>query len=194
MRPQEARLAEARHFDAAHARLAFSPEEAKGRKRWRVVPLTPAAAEIVARNAQAHPVGPLLRNTDGNPWKRYAVNCRFHRLRAKLGLDVCPYQLRHRYCQRLLEAGLDNVTVGGLMGPADASMVSKVYSSMDRAGDYLQAGRGDGGEARRLKREVPEARPVGLGLPGCRRGRGRRGWSAGRPGPPTRAPPGWGWR
>jgi integrase len=84
-RPQEILAVEAWHVDLAGGRWVFPPDEAKGKKRHRVVYLTDRAAEITRRLAARHPAGPLFRNTDGRPWHPYALNCRFARLRLAHG-------------------------------------------------------------------------------------------------------------
>jgi integrase len=84
-RPQETVIAEVRHLDLGGERLIFPPEEAKGKKRYRVVYLNDAALQIVRRLALEHPEGPLFRNSDGEPWTAWAVNCRFGRLQASVG-------------------------------------------------------------------------------------------------------------
>jgi integrase len=83
-RPQEARLIEARHLKLEQQRVEIPPAEAKGKRRWRVIYLSDAAAAIVKRLAEARPSGPLFLNVDGNPWKPQAVVCRFQRLLVKL--------------------------------------------------------------------------------------------------------------
>lgn len=83
-RPQEARALEARHLKPDRQRAEIPPEEAKGKRRWRVIYLSEAAAAIVTRLAGERPTGPLFRNADGNPWTAQAVVCRFQRLLVKL--------------------------------------------------------------------------------------------------------------
>src|SRR5207245_1712157 len=90
-RPQEARHIEARHVRPNQNRVEFAPAEAKGKKRRRIIFLSPTAAEIVTRLAAARPEGRLFRNMDGNPWTVDAVNCRFCRLKAKLGRRFAAY-------------------------------------------------------------------------------------------------------
>ena len=142
MRPQEARHVEARHFAAAGARFAIPPEEAKGDKRWRVILLTESAAATVVRLAARNPRGKLLLNTAGRPWTRYAVACLFKRLSKRSGVGSSSYLLRHGFCQRSLEAGVDHLTVAALMGHADGGMVVKVYSHMAKADAHLRAALG----------------------------------------------------
>jgi integrase len=84
-RPQEITIVEARHVDLEHHRWIFPPEEAKGRKRFRVVYLTDKAFEITTRLMALHPEGVLFRNTDGEAWRADAINCRFCRLQARVG-------------------------------------------------------------------------------------------------------------
>jgi integrase len=86
-RPQELVLFEARHFDATNRRLVLPPAEAKGKKRFRVVYLTEKALGIVIRLVTAHPSGKLFLNTEGNPWKADAINCRFCRLQQRLARE-----------------------------------------------------------------------------------------------------------
>ena len=52
-RPQEAKAVEARHFNAERSRLEFPPEEAKGKKRWRIIYLTDRA--VMNDNYNARP-------------------------------------------------------------------------------------------------------------------------------------------
>jgi integrase len=138
VRSHKAKVIEARHFNPARGRLEIPPKEAKGRNRWRVVYLTPRAAEIVTRLAGTHPEGPILRNRSGRPWTTFAVNCRFCRLQGKLGTKYALGALRHSFCQRLLERGVDHVTVAALLGHKDAAMVSRVYAHMNQADGHLR--------------------------------------------------------
>jgi integrase len=85
MRPHELFTAEARFFDPASARLVFPVKLSKGKKVQRVVYLGERALAIVRRAAAAHPIGPMLRNTEGDPWNGAAVNCLFQRVRRELG-------------------------------------------------------------------------------------------------------------
>lgn len=139
MRPQEARAVEARHYDPARARLAFPPEEAKGKRRWRVVLLTDAAAGIVGRLAAERPAGPLLRNARGEPWTAFAVANLFRRLGKRAGVSGSSYQARHNFATRLIKAGASVATVAGLMGHADPTMTLRVYQHVADDEAHLRA-------------------------------------------------------
>ena len=56
---------------------------------------------------------------------------------AKRASKHCLMEFRHSYCHRLLNAGVDALTVSVLMGHADVSMVAKVYSHLSHAPDFL---------------------------------------------------------
>jgi integrase len=136
-RPQEARHIEPRHVHPDKAVIAIPPKEAKGRKKWRVIRLEGRALEIVKERLPGA-VEKLFTNRDGGAWTSYALNCRFHRLKEKLGERFSPYLFRHGFTQRLLVSGVDHLTVAALLGHADGTMVSKVYSHMDQADDHLR--------------------------------------------------------
>jgi integrase len=191
-RPQEAIHLEARHTDLAAERLVLPKEEAKGKRRGRVILLHGPALEIVRRLVVTNPSGKLFRNVDGKQWKRFAIANRFDRLvlgqgiaRLKeLGIEVKPlsrfdhrryadpaqlaaarkvhklalrdrrkrilklarqhgtklsaYDLRHSFCQRLLENGVGHLAVAELMGHTTGRQVAETYSHMNRATEHLR--------------------------------------------------------
>lgn len=81
----------------------------------------------------------LFVNRAGRPWTSFGVNCRFGRLKAKLGRKFCNYGFRHGFCQRLLVSGVDHLTVAALLGHGDGQMVQRVYSHLDQADGHLRA-------------------------------------------------------
>jgi integrase len=191
-RPQEARHVEARHVNLDGECVVIPSEEAKGKRRPRIIYLNAPALEIVRRLVQDHPQGKLFRNANGNPWKRFAIACRFDRLRLAFGREklrergISPeplprfnrhryedkaqlsaarqehqkrlrarrkqlsmlarqhsnsfaaYDLRHGFCQRMLENGANHLAVAELMGHTNGQMVSQVYSHMNRANGHLK--------------------------------------------------------
>jgi integrase/recombinase XerC len=137
-RPQEARHIEPRHVNLPAARIEIPPGESKGRKRWRIIFLTDAAAAIVSRLLRSRTGGKLFLNTDGVPWKNQAIVCRFQRLKKKLGKRFACYDLRHGFAQKLLENGADHLAVAELMGHVNGNMLSTVYSHMSKADSHLK--------------------------------------------------------
>jgi integrase len=137
-RPHELLTVEARHFDPVNRCWAFPPDEAKGKKRWRVIHLTDAAYAMSVRLTVKHTDGPLFRNTDGIPWNPFSLNCRWGRIKKKLGKKYSLYSLRHSYCTDALVKGLDAVTVSVLMGHRDTVMISRVYSHLTERTDHLK--------------------------------------------------------
>jgi integrase/recombinase XerC len=115
-RPHELFSVEARFVDLANARWVFPVQDSKGKKVQRVIYLTDQALEITGRVMLKNPHGPMLRNTDGLPWCMSSVNCRFRRLRDRLGVKYSLYAFRHSFCTFALAAGkLDAVTVSVLI-------------------------------------------------------------------------------
>jgi integrase len=84
-RPQEVLHVEARHFDPEHVRWILPPSESKGKKRPRIVYLTPYAMEVTTRLAARYPEGKLFRNIEDVAWTTDAVNCAFTRLQLRMG-------------------------------------------------------------------------------------------------------------
>ena len=137
-RPQEARHIEARHVNLEAECIVIPKEEAKGRRRARVILLHGPALQIIKRLTWCHPEGKLFRNRRGKPWTKYAICNRMHRLSERLGRPVAMYDARHGFCQRLLEKGINHLAVAELMGHANGQMVSAVYSHMNRATAHLK--------------------------------------------------------
>ncbi len=137
-RPQEVRRIEARHVFLQRHTVVFPKEESKGKKYRRVIYLTPRAEEIIARLLTVRPPGLLFLNANGRPWTSYAMNCRFARLKKRLGVKYACYSLRHGFATRKLEAGHDHLTVAAWMGHRDGTMLARVYSHVGDRQDYLQ--------------------------------------------------------
>lgn len=97
-RPQEAIHVEARHIHLDAECVVLPKEEAKGKRKGRVILLHGPAVGIVRRLLPLRATGKLFLNEDGKPWKRFAIANRFDRLvlaqgiaRLKeLGMEVEP--------------------------------------------------------------------------------------------------------
>ncbi len=130
-RPQESLRVTKANVQDHH--WVFQPKEGKrhrGRKQIRFVYLTDQALEITQRRILKYPEGPLFRNTEGNPWTVYSVDCRFKRLASKkrFGRKICLYDLRHSFDNRLRDAGVDSIDIAALLGHVDLSMLGRIYS------------------------------------------------------------------
>jgi integrase len=90
--PQEARQIEPRHVHLDAECIIIPKEEAKGRRRARVILLHGRALEIVKRLLTVRSAGKLFRNEDGEPWKRFAIVNRFDRLQVALGIEALKQQ------------------------------------------------------------------------------------------------------
>jgi integrase len=136
-RPQESLRVEARHVDVAGSRWVLPASESKGKKKPRVVYLTPEALGITVRLMERYPDGPLFRNADGRAWTPDATNCRFQRAKKQLGFKVCLYDFRHGYINRLLLNGVDAFTVATIVGHQNAAMLAAHYSHLSQAPQFL---------------------------------------------------------
>lgn len=136
-RPQESLRVEKRHVDPKNRRWQFPKKEAKGKRQVRYVYLTENSLKITNRRMLKYPEGPIFRNTDGNPWTSFAVNCRFTRLEKHIGRKFALYDFRHSFTERLRQAGVDSVNIAALLGHADLSMVGRVYAHPHVNPDHL---------------------------------------------------------
>lgn len=84
-RPQEILRVEARHVDVKFERWVLPTVEAKGKKAPRVIYQSKRTMEISLDLMKKYPTGKLFRNSEGNPWKVFAVNCAFKRLQQRMG-------------------------------------------------------------------------------------------------------------
>lgn len=88
----------------------FGPEESKTGKE-RIIRITDTAIiEIVRRQIQRYPEGPIFRNTRGTPWTFRTLKEAFSRLRKRVqakGIEIDPkvsmYSCRHTYAKRTLQ-------------------------------------------------------------------------------------------
>lgn len=129
-RPQESLRVEAKYVDLENARWVFPVKKSKGKKKPRIVYLNETALEITKRYMDAASEGPIFRNTVGTPWTKDAIGCRFDRLQKWLGRRFCLYLFRHSFATRMLESGLDALTVALLLGHSNPAMLSTTYQHL----------------------------------------------------------------
>lgn len=137
-RPLEARSMEAKHIDLRAGLVIFPRSQAKGERHERVIYLTESASAICQRRLSLWPDGPIMRNTQGRPWTKNSINCRFRRLKQKLGKPVFAYAIRHSYATQGLIDGIDSVTLSQLMGHADVSTLAKNYAHLSKNQQFLK--------------------------------------------------------
>jgi integrase len=107
----------------------------------RVIYLTPRLVEITRRLAERNPRGPIFLNSEGNPWNRNAVRCRFLRRRDVLG-PIQAYGLRHLFGTDALTRHTPGV-VAALMGHSDLKMLVEHYGHVDERSELLRAAASD---------------------------------------------------
>ncbi|MCA9184820.1 MAG: tyrosine-type recombinase/integrase [Pirellulaceae bacterium] len=134
-RPFELRNLQPRHVDGD--RLVFPVKESKGKRRSRVIYLNETAIEIVERR-RVLGVEWIFTNTRGKKWTVSACNCRFRYLRKYVGRKVALYDFRHGFTERMLDRGVDHLTVAALLGHTNGQMVSTVYSHRNQAAEHLR--------------------------------------------------------
>jgi integrase len=137
-RTQEMFKIEARYFDKAGARIVFPIIESKGKKRSRVIYLPTEAVEIAGKWAARFPDGPMFRNTDGKPWNKNSINCRFKRLKVAMREPkLCATVLRHSFAHHRLASGQDSLLVSKLLGHTSGHMLATRYGHVEQNPDLM---------------------------------------------------------
>ncbi len=137
MRPHEVRIVEAKWVDGG--KIVFPVRRSKGKKKARVVFLSETAASICERLGKRYPDGPIFRNKYGGNWTADALKCAMDRLFARTGKRFAMVDFRHGFATRKLKDGVGTITLAALMGHADGSMISKVYSHVHEDDEHLRA-------------------------------------------------------
>ena len=86
-RPQELVKVTAAHVDLLNERWVFRQSESKMKRIARVVYLGSESFQITKRLMDAHPTGPIFRNSRGRPWTMGAINSAVKRLRSRIGRE-----------------------------------------------------------------------------------------------------------
>ena len=138
-RPQEARLPGG-GVTSVSRRIGQDPKkDAKGKKRERRIQLDATALMILKKWAMRNPTGPVLRNTDGNPWTPSAINSRFVRMRAQHCSSTSICISRGTVSPPLgLTGGVGTAEMAELLGHADKTMILKTYGHVDQCEDHLR--------------------------------------------------------
>ncbi|MCE9530572.1 MAG: site-specific integrase [Planctomycetes bacterium] len=110
-----------------------------GREILGVVKLNPAQVEAFAQTLkQEKKVGGRILPKNKNELLREARKKLIIKRATKKGVKYALTAIRHSFATRLLEAGVDHLTVSALMGHADGAMLAKVYSHIGEKTDYLR--------------------------------------------------------
>ncbi|MCY2993358.1 MAG: tyrosine-type recombinase/integrase [Planctomycetota bacterium] len=158
-RPQETKAVEARHVQFDLHRWVLPPLESKGKKKPRIVYMTPRAEEVVKRLVEQYPEGKLFRNVRGRPWTASCVKMTFERLEGKLGTRYCQYNFRHSFGHRMLtERKLDSLVVAELMGHSSPMMLATTYSHLNANPEHLLKAVGASEQEKEPDVSVPPAR------------------------------------
>jgi integrase len=132
-RPGEVARVTAADVDLEHGLWVLREHKtAKKTGRPRVVPLVPEAVELTRQLLEAHPEGPLFRNSKGKPWTRNAVRIRFRNLRKKHPQlkGIVAYTYRSSFATDALEGGAGDASVATILGHTNTSTLHKHYARL----------------------------------------------------------------
>src|SRR5581483_11598233 len=107
-RPAELTRVEAKDVDLQAGVVVLTEHKTAGKTgRPRVIYLSPEALSLFRTQIEAHPTGPLFRNTRGGAWSGWAVVKAMQAARTKAGLpQAIAYGLRHSYATDALANGV----------------------------------------------------------------------------------------
>jgi integrase len=125
------RPGELRRLSAADLNEDCTVARVTGKTGTRPVALSPRARQIVMELRERNPTGPLLRNTEGDPWTGRALQCAFRRAGARVGVKVCPHQMRGVFASKALKQGVDLAIVSKLLGHKSVQVTFKHYVTID---------------------------------------------------------------
>jgi integrase len=134
-RPFEAVNLQRRHLK--NGCCVFPPDESKGKKVERVVPLDDITLSLVDRLVKINDPYVFV-NSWGRPWTTDAVNTAFDKAEESLSFKITPYALRHSFVTRSLLNGLNPIEVATIVGHADLNMINRVYSKLRKKTDFLR--------------------------------------------------------
>ena len=126
-RPGEIMRLEAAHIDWDRGYAALPGKTTEATALLIEFPLVPPMLALCHHLAAVHPIGPLFRNRDGNPWTISSVRCRMRRLRTRVKRlypdadlsGVTAYTYRHSFATDALERGVPITDVAALMNHRD---------------------------------------------------------------------------
>jgi integrase len=140
-RPGEVARITAENFDeeAGVVRLAeHKTQHVTG--RGRVIYLRPEVVDLLARQRQRYPSGPLLRTLHGRPWTGQAVVRAMINTRERAALDhATAYSYRHSFATDALAGGVPEAVVAALLGHSGTATLHKHYAHLEAKTAALRA-------------------------------------------------------
>lgn len=117
----------------------FDEHKTDGGGQPRIVWLNQTMQALTARLVAAHTIGPIFRNSRGNPWTKDAIVTRFRKLRQRLGLPngVIAYATgRHSYITTALTNGVPTAVVAHLTGTSE-KVIKRHYAHLDSEAEFM---------------------------------------------------------
>jgi integrase len=131
-RPGEAAAITAENFDAEAGIVRLREHKTSHKGRGRVLLLTPALVEVLRRQRERYPSGPLLRNRCGRPWVGGTIVKAMEVTRQRAGIGhTVAYGLRHSFATDALERGVSEAIVAELLGHVGTKMISLHYGHLN---------------------------------------------------------------
>jgi len=124
--------------DAINCRFCRLQQALAREKGETVTPLDP---EAVKQLAATLPRTKIVKGKEVVKSEKDLLREARKKLRAKAakgGTKYALYAMRHSYSTRLLEAGVDSLTVSTLLGHKDATMLARHYAHISNKGDHLR--------------------------------------------------------
>jgi integrase len=130
-RPGEAASITAENFDAVAKLVRLAEHKTARLGKTRTIFLTDATAELLSRQRERFPSGPLLRNGEGGPWKRTTLVKAMATARRRAGVPhaIC-YGYRHTFATDGLERGVPDAQVAELLGHSGTATLHRHYSHL----------------------------------------------------------------
>jgi integrase len=104
----------------------------------RIIILSPKAVELLKVEAEAHPEGALLRNGNGQPWKKDGIVLAMRRASERAGVKATAYGYRHTFATAALVKGVPDAHVAALLGHTTTAMLHKHYSHLTSQAQTLR--------------------------------------------------------
>jgi integrase len=139
-RPRQIRELTAENISTDWTVWTFQQHKTRGKTKSALTVFLPPCVQTLSRIlVHYRPTGPLLRNSNGDPWKKdtLAQLVRRTRERLKLPRSVIAYAMRHSFATESLLAGATLAETAVLLGHKSTRMVSQVYGHLDQHRQHM---------------------------------------------------------